>query len=476
MIVGIITAHSAEGIEPQLQALSPHIRLVELRLDFWPTLDLDRLQHLLRQSPVPLILTLRPTAHGGHYQGNEAERLACLQKLAALSPAYLDLEHTVASDFIRELKQQYPSVQLIRSYHNFSETPEDLSAVLASLQHPDIDVYKVVTLANAASDGLRMLHFVKAEAQKQPLVAHCMGEQGLPTRVAGKIFGSIWQYAEVTGGNRAAPDCPDVKTLAEIYRVPQLNHDTTIYALLGDPVAHSIGHVYHNQAFGVSGKNAVYIKIKLTADEVSEFFQLLHELPFAGFSVTTPLKEEVQPHMAAIDPYAVAIGAVNTIKIEPDGCYATNTDGLGALEAIEELHPVAEDHVLLIGAGGAAKAIAVEARVRGAKLTILNRSLERAERLAEQLAATAYDFSSFVGADLPKFSVIINAAPITIESEQVIAAVLQPLLHAGVVFMNVDYSNQNSALVDLVTSSGCMIVQATEMFNKQAELQQQYWQ
>jgi 3-dehydroquinate dehydratase / shikimate dehydrogenase len=494
MLIAIIAETTIDDLAATTHQYQNDAEAFEWRLDFLSNIQMPSLKKIRANLTKPLILTLRPKAQGGYYSGSESERWACLTKLAELHPDYIDFESSIDRSLIAKFHKKHPSIRIILSYHNYSETPEDLDGLLLSMKHPDVSVYKIIGTAQSSLDNLRVLHFVKNNANKCNLVAHCMGELGLPSRVLGGVVGSCFCYAKTNsiheqsaldpavkprddiGSKLIISCCPSLETLRDIYRIKQINANTKIFALLGDPVEHSIGHVFHNKNFDALGVNAVYVKFKVSKNELSLFFKYIQDLPFQGFSVTMPLKEAVIPYMQFIDPDCKSIGAINTIRIEDGQCYATNTDGAGALDAIEKIQTIANSKILLLGAGGAAKAIAYEAMKRKAlSLTIVNRTLERAEAIAQHIPCTVYDFEAFQSQPTTTYDLLINTIPNTYDNDLLVLQLTQLLLTPTSCFMNIDYSEKQLALIAEIKQLGFKLIDAQDMYANQARHQISYW-
>ena len=476
MIVAIVAEKDTCNLLKTIQAVQEDVDVIELRLDFLTEIEKSVLKEVIAKIDKPYILTLRPAEQGGHFQGSESQRLATLYELAELEPTYVDVEYLVEDSFINKLHKSYPSIKIIRSYHNFSETPENLSEILSSIFHPHVSVYKVVTYAKTTIDNLRVLHFVTKHAKDLKLVAHCMGSLGLPSRVIGAALGNYFTYASIPDSGTPMPYCPDVHTLIDIYSLKQLNKETKVFALLGDPVEHSIGHLFHNKKFTELGINGVYLKIKLNEYDLAEFLKYIKGLPFHGFSVTMPLKEKVLPYIDALDLNCQAIGAANTISIKGGLSHAINTDGVGALDAIESKYPIEGRHVLIIGAGGAAKAIAYECYLRKPlSLTIVNRTLSTAQTLAEKVNGTTYDINSLKPSEVSRFDIIINTIPNTDKNDAAVLRIISPYLSSRPVFMNIDYSKKCCLLLTKIREAGCITIDPSIMFSNQALRQIDYW-
>lgn len=383
----------------QFQSIPVFVGGVELRLDLFPDPEAKiTLPSGLRR---PVMLTVRRESHGGKFKGTEEEREALIERLLKREPPFFDLEWDMRPAFLAQVLPSHPKTKFVLSYHNFNETPEALEEVYRSMSQYPAFTYKIAAVAHSTLDALRMLLFAK----KHPGVsAVCMGEKGEFARVLAPIVGNQVNYACIDEKSKTAPGQLTAEELVLTYGYQDLNRDTAIYGLIGDPVRQSSGHIYHNKVFG--GSKRVYVKMILREWELAQFFPMAKELGFKGLSVTMPLKEKVLPFLDEIDPIAQQIGAVNTVVIA-DKIIGTNTDGKGALDAIEKRVSVKGKKVVLLGAGGAARAIAFEAKSRGAEVFILNRTVERAKKLAQDVGGFGGSLS-----EVPDYyDILINTAP-----------------------------------------------------------------
>lgn len=430
----------ALGHPDLLGQIPPGVDGVELRADLFPEMiDISTIKF-------PVMIT----------PGNLPQ--VRIEELLRLEAPYFDLRYDLPQEFLQRVVREHPKTKFVLSYHNFDETPEDLDKIYEQMRDIPAFTYKIAALANSANDALRMLLFTK----KHPKVsAITMGEWGQFGRVLGKIYGNVINFACVGEQAKTAPGQLSVEDLTAIYRFQNLNRETKVYGLIGDPVSKSQGHFYHNEAFEKRRQNAVYVKMRVQAEELATFFRLAKELDFRGLSVTMPLKEEVLPFLDTIDPKAEQIGAVNTLRIGDGKIYGTNTDGIGALDAIEKRGQVAGKQIVILGAGGAARAIAFEAHWRGANVLILNRTLERAQQLAK---AVGCQFGAL--SDLPPFyNVLINCSPEAIDV---------PFVKEALV-MDVVYVPRETPFLMKAKEAGCVVIFGEEMFWNQAARQSQLW-
>ena len=162
---------------------------------------------------------------------------------------------------------------------------------------------------------------------------------------------------------------------------------TNIVGLIGHPVEHGFSPPMHNAAFSALGMDYAYVAFDVNPNDLSSAIEGAKSLNIKGFNVTIPHKIEVMKHLDELDEVAELIGAVNTIDFEKMKGY--NTDGIGAIRAIEEVTKVKGKDVIVAGAGGASRAISFYLAKFGVdSITILNRNAERAQNLASDILAS----------------------------------------------------------------------------------------
>lgn len=171
----------------------------------------------------------------------------------------------------------------------------------------------------------------------------------------------------------------------------EIDAKTKVCGLIGYPVEHSVSPVIHNSLAELYNRNMVYVPLPVKPGRLKEAVAGAEAFGFAGMNVTVPYKSEVIPYLRKIDPLAKQIGAVNTLVPTEDGFKGYNTDMPGLYRAMcADGVEIAGEDVILLGAGGVARAIAYLLLEKGAKhIRILNRNRERAERLAEEVNEAA---------------------------------------------------------------------------------------
>ncbi|MDJ0651735.1 MAG: shikimate dehydrogenase [Simkaniaceae bacterium] len=435
---------------------------VEFRLDLMEEVDFLHLSKLKACSKLPIIFTLRKQSQGGRFLGSEAEREAKLLELLTLKPDYVDLEYD--ANFFDKID---PEVQVISSYHNLEKTPDNLEKILQKMMDTPAAIYKLATMAHSSLDALRMLLFVK---KRKSVAGMCTGAFGEITRILAPVVGSPLAYTFLD--KETMPGQISIYELINTYHYPTLNQSTEIYGLIGDPVTESIGHFCYNQIFKKAKKNGVYVKISLKPFEVSEFFRLTKKLPFVGLSVTMPLKETVAPHLAEMDPQTKKVGAINTLVRRKGEWFGTNTDGKGALDALEKKGKVCQKTLVIIGAGGAAKAISTEASKRGARVIITNRTFEKAQALAHQIQGVAIPMHEI---DQCPYDIIVNTTAVGMVPKTGETPIAPEFVRKNAVGFDVVMRLKKTSFLNTIQNKGGDIVCGYEMYAQQVLGQLKAW-
>ncbi len=434
---------------------------IELRLDLFPAFNLELVKKLVSTSMHPLLFTLRKNTQGGMFRGSESEREALIEQLLTLEPAFFDLEYDMRPEFIKRICQKYHRTQFLISYHNFQETPGNLEAIYNSLSKYPAHGYKIAAHAQSTNDALRMLLLSKKHPR---LSAICIGDKGEFARILGPVCGNLTNYSSLSLAEKIAPGQLPIADLIDIYNYPKLNPQTNLYGLIGDPVNKSQGHLYHNAFLKKNQINRVYVKMVVKPEELSTFFPLALEIGFRGLSVTMPLKEKILPFLNSIHPMSERIGAINTLLLKKGQITGLNTDGRGALDAIEKRKSVYKKKMVLVGAGGTSRAIAFEAKKRGADIFIVNRTLQKAMHLANEIGCECGSLS-----DIPlEYDILVNCSSESIPIDQI------KVLPSAII-MDVVYVPRETPLLQKARNLGCQVIYGEEMFFNQAALQIEEW-
>lgn len=257
---------------------------------------------------------------------------------------------------------------------------------------------------------------------------------------------------------------------------------TRVCAIIGDPVDHSLSPVMHNAAFNELGLNLVYVAFTVTATELRDAVLGAKSLGIRGLNVTMPHKHEVMKYLDEVDVTAKSIGAVNTILNNNGKLVGYNTDGTGALGALQENGVCAEEKKLvLLGAGGAAKAIAHQAAQDVDELVILNRTEDKAKKLAESLQSgdakvTGKALSlDVLKNELADADILVNATSVGMHPNVNNSPVPSDLLRSDLCVMDIVYNPLNTRLLDDAKSAGAKVVSGVEMLIHQGAVTFEIW-
>lgn len=502
MVQSLAQAHAAAA-----RAAEQGADLVEFRIDQF-TDDLAALPRLVEGSSLPCIVTCRPIWEGGLYDGDEQTRISVLEHagLGARQPAYFDVELAAfqTSANVRQKiglvvdqpnQQRAVSTGLILSSHNFETRPADLdSKLLAMASEPACRVIKLAWRARSLRDNVEAFEILRA--RHKPTIALCMGEEGLASRVLAKKFGALLTFAALDAGSGTAPGQPTVSQLKSLYRWDSINAGTKVYGVIGMPVGHSMSPAIHNAGFAAVGHNGVYLPMPIPPEY--EHFKAtvttwldFKPLDFRGASVTIPHKENLLRFVAErgglIEPLAQRIGAANTLTVGDDGSLrASNSDYAGALDAVCDSLGIARDalsgrRVAVIGAGGAARAIVAGFAGHGATVVVYNRTMEKAQALADTFKDLP---GKVVAAKLEKLcdsccEVFINCTPIgmhpNVDDTPIPSASATKSWGEKTVVFDTIYNPLETRLLREAKAAGCTTIPGTEMFVRQAAAQFEGW-
>jgi len=244
-----------------------------------------------------------------------------------------------------------------------------------------------------------------------------------------------------------------------------INADTKICCLIGDPVEHSLSPLIHNAGYQALGINYAYVSFRVS--DIKQAIEGIRGLGIRGASITIPHKTSAIKYIDQVDPMAEKIGAVNTIVNDDGVLTGYNTDGDGALQALEEVTTLGGKKAVLIGSGGAASAIAVGLKAKGVKLVVLNRTEDKAGKLAEKVNAEG-------SGDLNKLSeissadILINATPVGMWPETGRSIIPKELLHNRLTVFDIVYNPRKTRLLMEARERGCAVVYGYKMFLYQA--------
>ena len=446
---------------------------LEFRLDYLskPGLAIPRIKRFLEMHPGTVVIaTCRRAASGGKFRGSIASQLDILAKASAAGCQLVDVElQTATKCKPSQLQKLRARGALILSFHDFRATKKLDETLEKMLAYP-ADYYKIVSTATTLADNVTMIKFLAREGDRHSLVGMCMGEQGIISRVLGVRAGSVFTFASAGAGQETAPGQVTAQELRSVYRIDHVDVATRVYGVVGDPIAHSLSPAIMNAAFRRENVNGVYVT--LHAKTLKDLLTCVKEIPIHGISVTMPYKEAILEHLDNSDSHTTKVGACNTVVRAQDGkLYGFNTDTAGVIRPLEKrLSTIEGARILVIGAGGAARAAVFALKERGAEVYILNRSAAHAKKLAHQARARIMKRP-----DLKKvsFDVIINATPVGMGNSRE-TPLQDKEINARYVFDMV-YDPPETRLMKLAKERGAQVIPGIEMFVHQAARQFEIW-
>ncbi|MCJ7613828.1 shikimate dehydrogenase [Candidatus Bathyarchaeota archaeon] len=262
----------------------------------------------------------------------------------------------------------------------------------------------------------------------------------------------------------------------------KVNGKTRVCAIIGDPVDHSLSPVMHNAAFKELGLNLVYVAFTVTTRELKTAILAAKSLGLRGLNVTMPHKHAVMNYLDKVDVTAKSIGAVNTVLCNQGKLIGYNTDGSGAMIALQEngVYPE-EKKLVLLGAGGAAKAIAYQAAQDVEELVILNRTLEKAKKLAESLKSFGAKVKGgtlspeVLKTELSTADILVNATSVGMHPDIDSNPVPSDILRSDLCVMDIIYNPLETKLVADAKAAGAKVVSGIEMLIYQGAVAFEIW-
>ncbi|MEO7539503.1 MAG: type I 3-dehydroquinate dehydratase, partial [Pyrinomonadaceae bacterium] len=409
-----VCADNADSFIENIYLAAPNADIIELRVD---CLRPDQVSTMLeRLSSVseekPFVLTFRSNRQGGRNTASFEERVAFWKK---------DREGIWAVDVeedVLDASRHWPT--RIVSFHDLKGTPDGLNAAFEQLLSAHTDVVKLAVKANDVTDGIhvwKLLHLAKGQNKNKEIIPIAMGEAGKWTRVLALAHGAFMTYAAINARQRTAEGQINADDLANIYRVKELDLETKVYGVIGNPVSASLSPYFLNPAFIDAGLNSVFIPFfvkdlggfmnRMVRAETREV-----ELNIHGLSVTMPHKQAIMKYLDEIDPTAAAIGAVNTVRIEDHKLIGYNTDAYGFIEPLRERYgSLSGKRLAVLGAGGAARACVYSLKQEQAVVTVFARDGAKADLFAREFGVGSSAMSG-IRKSARDFNVIVNATPI----------------------------------------------------------------
>ncbi len=397
-----------------LEVLAAHVSGatvgIELRLDYLQ--DFAQFEYQLHQMLARLhfpqtIATCRMAAAGGKFQGTLSDQLMILSAALRAGCQWVDLEiesvQKAGSSVLKGLRDG----KIIISYHNYQKTLA-LAGIYHRMARLPVQVVKIATTARNLKDNLQLRKLLKAHGRHSTkLAAHAMGPSGIPSRVLSLLWGSAHTYASPAGQAPAAGGQLPAEALRLIYRIERLDHRTHLYGVLGSHASLSLSPAMQNAAFLAKHVNAVFLPCQTS--KLADFLAFARGVDLQGFAITMPFKRSILKALDWIDPLAQSIGACNTVAVQRGRWMGWNTDAAAVVEVLTKRLRLAGSRILIVGAGGAARAAAYAVRAEGAEVVITARREAMARALARGVEGSVVPWASEESIEV---DAVINATPV----------------------------------------------------------------
>ncbi|MFH1230672.1 MAG: shikimate dehydrogenase [Planctomycetota bacterium] len=438
---------------------------------------------LLNQKVITTIFTCHSKLSGGAFSGTENERLKLLSSAIASGKfeyVTIDILNSFKPPaYLKSLLDlaRIKNTKVILSYHNFKDTNDDLETIYQRLKLFKPAVIKIVIYAQSIRDNFKIFDFAQKitsqnKSKNPKLIAFCMGENGLISRILYKKFGLFLTYASYKENMETAEGQISFGDMKYIYRADSLNHKTIIFGLLGYPINHSFSPLLFNHLFNIRRLNAVYLPFAVTPQHFTKDFSLINDfLKPNGYSVTSPYKISVLKLLDKVDGTAREINAVNTICRKGNKLIGINTDWIGALESLSPIRKSLKNrHALILGKGGASSAILYALKRLNIKSTVFARHTNETgiikpwNKLSQYCQGTG------------KNIILINTTPVGMfPNDANKSPIKESLIKKGMVVFDVVYNPIETKLLRIAKQKGCQVIDGMQMFISQAMEQFRYF-
>ena len=476
---------TGKNIQDNLAVLSAnrlHIDMAELRVDCLDESERCHAVDFTKNANLPVILTIRRKKDGGEWLDDECTRSKLFEKL--LTDAhfdYVDFEEDFHDASLEKLARDN-GTRIIRSHHDFERPITDIIAYCRRLKGNSDDIPKLAFKVNSCEELAKVFEGT-ADFIGFPHIICAMGTFGKASRILAGRTHSFLTFASPTEtiSKMASIGHLTPSDLVTVYGFRTLTASTKLFAVTGWPLGHSLSPQINNEAFFADGQDAVMVP--LPAEKISETITCAETLGIRGIAVTIPHKESIIPLMNCLDDNAREIGAVNTAIHTAAGWKGFNTDVTGFTVALCNflgLQSLSGHRVAILGAGGAARAIAYALFKLGAAACIFNRTLEKAERLARPYGFKAASLGKESLALLVEYNeIIIQTTSVGLSSKNSTDSTDDPLpfyeFNGSEAVYDLIYSPAETPIMARARKAGCRTENGMTMLIEQAREQRRLY-
>lgn len=412
-----LTGSTLEKNAADVLRYNSHIDMAELRVDCLTEEEQLYARRFPSMINVPCVLTIRRKSDGGEFTRGETSRTMLFGRALAFADrdqtknfAYVDFEEDYHVPSLQDSALAF-GVRIIRSLHVIDGPMTGLKARCDNMRKTGHEIPKIAFLPHTLNDIA--LLFKEAEdfhgEDEYDHILCTMGPMGQVVRILAPKLHSFVTYTSPEGSSVGASlGHITPEEMDSVYNFHSINDNTQVFGIAGWPLAKTMSPRLHNAGYYQHGINAVFVPIR--SPNISDIMAFAKEAGVKGMAVTVPHKEGVLTELSETDESVLDIGSCNTVLRRNNGFVGYNTDASGFREALEGFLKEKKLHrrrVAIIGAGGAAKAIAYVIKQMGGKACVFNRTVEKARVLAQRYgfeysaldissASKLYDYSDII--------------------------------------------------------------------------------
>ena len=468
----IINETDLDAIYQNIHLYNNKTHLFEIRADYIKNLSPDtELATIRKKTSKKLIFTIRKKCDGGLWEGRESERLEIYLNAVKAGFDYIDLE--LDTNFSPHIPDK---TQIIRSYHNFSGTPDNLIQIFRQITKRENEIGKIAVMIKASADLKNFLELIRhnefQETKRKILLA--MGSKGLFSRVIGEKFKSLHTYVSIPS-QTVAPGMIDIDKALNLYQIPKIGSKIRIYGIIGNPLQHSKSPLIHNNAMCKLGINAVYLPFEL--DEFNDFLLLQNFFDIQGCSVTIPYKKDAAKFVKVKSNAVTETNSCNTLYKKNNEWHGENTDIFGFLYPFKQMQNLELKKALILGYGSTASTVAFALKKMGISCCITGRNSLKGKKFSQEHGTTWLDPENI---DLTIFSkvqsIIVNTTPLGTFPEVEKCPVPDKWdLSVFTICYDLIYNPPLTRFLQKGKDSGCQIISGKEMLYRQGEKQFELW-
>ncbi|MCK9169372.1 MAG: type I 3-dehydroquinate dehydratase [Treponema sp.] len=387
-----LTGKTLEEDAALVRKYNQYIDLAELRVDFLEEEEQLYVRRFPSMVNIPCVLTIRRKIDGGLFFSGEISRTMLFGRALAFADqnptknfAYVDFEEDYHIPSLQDAALAF-GVRIIRSCHDMEKPITNLKALCNEMRKTGYEIPKIAFMPTTLADVTNLFKESESITEYDHILC-AMGPLGQVSRILSYKLNSYLTYTspEETNSNIPSVGHLDPVTLNNVYHFRDLNEHTTLYGITGWPLVKTSSPEIHNSGYKAKNINAVFIPVR--SPSITDVLDFSRQIGIQGLAVTIPHKETVLAELAELDQEAGEIGASNTVVRKNSGWAGYNTDAYGFRKALTEFlgtDRLRHRRVAILGAGGAAKAVAYVIKQLGARACIFNRTVSNAKVLAER--------------------------------------------------------------------------------------------